>query len=68
MGSRYRFFALFLLSTALIMYELAAMRMFSITSWSHFGSLVISTALLGFGLSGTILTFVGRRIEPAVPA
>ena len=68
MGSRYRFFALFLLSTALIMYELAAMRMFAITSWSHFGSLVISTALLGFGLSGTILTFVGKRLEPDAPS
>ncbi len=68
MGSRHRFFSLFLLSTALIMYELAAMRMFAITSWSHFGSLVISTALLGFGLSGTLLTFVGKRLEPDVPA
>jgi hypothetical protein len=68
MGARRRFLSLFLISTALIMYELAAMRMFAITSWSHFGSLVISTALLGFGLSGTLLTFIGRRLESNVPA
>jgi hypothetical protein len=65
MPSRSRFVALFLLSTALIMYEIAAMRMFAVSSWSNFGSLVISTALLGFGLAGTLLTFIAGRVERA---
>ena len=68
MAPRSRFFALFLLSTALIMYEIAAMRMFAVTSWSNFGSLVISTALLGFGLAGTLLTFISKQIEKTAPA
>lgn len=67
MTPRSRYLALFLLSTALLMEELAAMRTFSVASWSHFGSLVISTALLGFGLAGTLATFLERRIAAAAP-
>ncbi|MDR0400719.1 MAG: hypothetical protein LBH51_07215 [Treponema sp.] len=50
--------ALFLISIADISYELLVMRIFSIGGWSNFGSLVISTALLGVGLSGIIITFL----------
>ncbi|GHV72055.1 hypothetical protein AGMMS49928_27230 [Spirochaetia bacterium] len=50
--------ALFFISVAGISYELYVMRIFSVGGWSNFGSLVISTALLGIGLSGIILTFV----------
>jgi SAM-dependent methyltransferase len=39
------------------------MRIFSVGSWSNFGSLVISTALLGIGLSGIILTFLTEWVE-----
>jgi len=55
--------ALFFISTAGISFELYVMRVFSVGSWSNFGSLVISTALLGIGLAGIILTFVEERIK-----
>ncbi|MGQ9730272.1 MAG: hypothetical protein ACUVX8_03285 [Candidatus Zipacnadales bacterium] len=41
------------------------MRVFSVSSWSNFGHMVISIALLGFGLSGTALTFIQNRVERA---
>jgi spermidine synthase len=55
--------ALFLVSVAGIAYELYVMRIFSVGSWSNFGSLVISTALLGIGLSGIILTFIDEWVQ-----
>ncbi|MDR2942631.1 MAG: hypothetical protein LBV17_08595 [Treponema sp.] len=55
--------ALFFISTAGIAFELYVMRIFSVGSWSNFGSLVISTALLGIGLAGIILTFVEERVR-----
>jgi len=53
-----QFTALFFISAAGIAFELYVMRIFSVGSWSNFGSLVISTALLGIGLAGIILTFI----------
>ena len=47
--------ALILLSAALIALQLILMQILSITQWHHFAYLVISTALLGFGASGTVL-------------
>ena len=41
------------------------MRTFSVGSWSNFGATVISIALLGFGLAGTIVTFIQKRIRLA---
>jgi len=55
--------ALFFISAAGIAFELYVMRIFSVGSWSNFGSLVISTALLGIGLAGIILTFVEESIQ-----
>jgi len=54
--------AIFLLSTALIGCELALLRTLAITQWHHFSYFIISTALLGFGVSGTLLAFLGRRL------
>ena len=54
---------LFLVSMALVAYELAVMRVFAVSSWSNFGSMVISIALLGYGIAGTILTLLEKRIE-----
>ncbi|MDR1251448.1 MAG: hypothetical protein LBK62_04700 [Treponema sp.] len=55
--------ALFLVSITGIAYELYVMRIFSVGGWSNFGSLVISTALLGIGLSGIILTFIEEWVQ-----
>src|SRR2546430_572099 len=53
---RARHFAgLFLLSLATLLLELALTRIMSVSLWYHFGFLVISTALLGFGVSGVTL-------------
>jgi hypothetical protein len=55
--------ALFFISVAGIAFELYVMRIFSVGSWSNFGSLVISTALLGIGLAGIILTFIEEKVS-----
>ena len=46
---------MFLLSLATLVLELALTRVLSVALWYHFGFLVISTALLGFGASGVVL-------------
>lgn len=58
-----RLAALFLVSVCILAFELEVMRAFSVASWSNFGSMVISIALLGFGLAGTLLTLLGDRIR-----
>jgi hypothetical protein len=60
---RIRLLALFMVSAALIAYEVAVMRSFAVGSWSNFGSLVISIALLGIGLAGTLLTLFNHRLR-----
>ena len=60
---RARHFAgLFLLSLATLLLELTLTRVLSVSLWYHFGFLVISTALLGFGASGvTLALWTGLR-------
>lgn len=57
--------AIALLSAAVIAYEIALMRAFSIGQWYHFAYMVISIALLGFGASGTLLSFARQRLLDA---
>jgi SAM-dependent methyltransferase len=63
MNKNSKLIALFFVSIAGISYELYVMRIFSVGGWSNFGSLVISTALLGIGLSGILLTFLSGWVE-----
>jgi len=46
---------IFVLSLATLLLELSLTRVLSVALWYHFGFLVISTALLGFGVSGVTL-------------
>lgn len=55
--------ALFLVSASVIAFQVILMRSFSITRYHHFSYMVISVALLGFGISGTCLTFSVRTLK-----
>jgi hypothetical protein len=61
--SQFRLIAVFFLSVASIAFEISVMRTFSVGSWSNFGSMVISIALLGYGLAGTLITFLQEKIR-----
>src|SRR2546427_3757168 len=48
-----------LIAGAIIALQIGIMRVFSVGSWAHFGSLVVSLAMLGFGLTSAVMT-VGK--------
>jgi hypothetical protein len=52
-----------LTSAAVITYEIVLMQRLLIERWHHFGYLVISVALLGFGASGTLLALLEKRLR-----
>jgi len=56
---------IFLLSMAMLLLELSWTRVLSVSLWYHFGFLVISTALLGFGVAGVVLALWGRLRDQA---
>ena len=62
------FAAVALLSGGVIGYEIALMRLLLVASWHHFAFLVISVALLGFGVSGTVLCLASRFLRRAPAA
>jgi len=51
-----------LLSVTVLAYEILLMRLFSIIQWHHFAYMVISLALLGYGVSGTLVTLLRTRL------
>lgn len=53
MGALY--LAVFLLSSATLVFEITLTRVFSVAQWYHFAFMTVSLALLGFGASGTFL-------------
>ncbi|MCG7864917.1 MAG: hypothetical protein AB2747_11945 [Candidatus Thiodiazotropha taylori] len=55
------YLSLMLLSASALGYELLLMRLFSIIQWHHFAYLVIALALLGYGISGSLLS-----LRPAI--
>src|SRR5213595_2550787 len=59
----YHYIGIFLLSLATLLLELSLTRVLSVALWYHFGFLVISTALLGFGTSGVVLALWRRLRE-----
>jgi len=56
--------AVTLMSGAAFGYELLLLRFFAIMYWDHFAHLIISMALLGFGVSGTVLALTQHRLLP----
>ncbi len=59
--------AIALLSATALGYEVLLIRLFSIIQWHHFAYMIISLALLGYGASGTFLTFVQGRMLHRYP-
>jgi len=59
----HHYLGIFLLSLATLLLELSLTRVLSVGLWYHFGFLVISTALLGFGTSGVVLALWRRLRE-----
>src|SRR6476661_2625262 len=49
------FLAVGLIAGAVIALQIAIMRVFAVGSWAHFGSLVVSLAMLGFGLASVVI-------------
>ncbi|MCK5481713.1 MAG: SAM-dependent methyltransferase [Gammaproteobacteria bacterium] len=56
-----------LLSAAALGYEILLIRLFSIIQWHHFAYMIISLALLGYGASGTFLSFTQQRLLQRYP-
>jgi hypothetical protein len=56
-------FVVFLVSAALIAYEILLFKVFAIQYWHHFASLIVSVALLGFGASGTFIFLFHKSLK-----
>jgi len=52
-----------LVSAASMVFELSLTRYFAVAEWYHFGFLSVSVALMGYGLSGTLLAIGPRRLH-----
>ena len=52
--------SVFILSATALAYEVLLIRLFSIVHWHHFAFMVISLALLGYGVSGSLITVFRR--------
>lgn len=56
--------SIFILSASALAYEILLLRLFSIIHWHHFASMIISIALLGYGISGSLITLFRDRLLP----
>jgi hypothetical protein len=55
-ASRRHYTGILVLSLATLLLELSLTRVISVANWYHFGFLVVSTSMLGFGAAGVVLT------------
>ncbi len=62
MTTRPPYIAVMLLSATALAYEILLMRLFSIIQWHHFAYMIISLALLGYGMSGTLIAIFQDRL------
>lgn len=67
MTSRPPFISIFLLSASALAYEILLIHLFSIISYHHFAYMIISLALLGYGMSGTCLSIWRVRLSSSYP-
>lgn len=51
-----------LLSACALAYEVLLMRLFTIIQWHHFAYMIIGLALLGYGISGTLISILKQRL------
>jgi len=60
-------YSIALVSAAALAYEILLMKIFSIVQWHHFAYMVISLALLGYGISGTFIALFRDRLLSRFP-
>jgi len=60
--------AVFGLSAAVLAHEVCLLRVLSIAYWHHAAALVVSVALLGFGVAGTLIALAPRLKAPGTVA
>ena len=53
--SNFLYIGIYLTSLSTLLFEISLTRIFSIAQWYHFAFMVVSMALLGYGISGTFL-------------
>jgi hypothetical protein len=53
-----------LLSASALAYEILLMRLFSIIQWHHFAYMIIGLALLGYGISGSVISIFQKSLLP----
>lgn len=59
--------AVAIISASALANEVLLMRLFSIIQWHHFAYMIISLALLGYGISGVVLALNRDRIKKLFP-
>ena len=57
------YLAVGLLSGAVITLQITVMRIFSVGNWAHFGSFIVSVAMLGIGIASTLLCINQSWVE-----
>ncbi|WP_455204257.1 spermine/spermidine synthase domain-containing protein [Kaarinaea lacus] len=55
--------AIAVISAAALAYEVLLMRLLSIIQWHHFAYMIISLALLGYGVSGTVIAITQKLLK-----
>jgi len=56
-------FSIALISASALAYEILLARLFAIIQWHHFAYMIISLALLGYGISGTFLSLFAKQLK-----
>lgn len=62
MSQRIPLLSISLVSAAALAYEVLLMRLFAIIQWHHFAYMIISLALLGYGISGSLIAVFQKQL------